>query len=85
MVIQLGHEPDVAKRIRRQQGEKIKQVRKLRDIDRAGLAELVGVTLSAVTQWENGDTSPRQHHQVALCKALDVPHSVLFGLDAVAA
>jgi transcriptional regulator with XRE-family HTH domain len=85
MVIQLGHEPDPAKRIRKRQGSTIKQVRKLREYDRAELAEKVGVTLSAVTQWENGTTTPRQHHQLALARVLDVPHAMLFGLDIEAA
>lgn len=84
MVIRIGQEPDPARRIRKAQGDKIKQARKLHDFSRADLAEKVGVTLGAVSQWENGVTSPRQHHQVALCRALQVPHSLLFGLDAAA-
>ena len=85
MVIRMGQEADPAKRIRQRQGASIKQVRLLRDIDRATLAATVGVTVSALTQWENGVTAPRQLHQVAIALALNVPHAVLFNLDGLAA
>ena len=85
MVMQYGHEPDPAKRIRRRQGEVIRKARTLRGITRQDLAETLGVTVGAISQWENGTTSPRQHHQVAVARALDVPWSMIFGLDAEAA
>lgn len=85
VVLTFGHEPDPAKRIRQRQANLIRKTRLLRDISRAELAETLGVTVGAVSQWENGTTSPRQHVQVALAKTLDVPWSMIFGLDAEAA
>lgn len=81
MVIQLGHEPDPAKRIRKAQGKKLRQARKLKQISRQELADALKVTVGAVSQWENGTTSPRQHHQLAIAKHLDIPWSFIFGLD----
>lgn len=38
------------------------------------------VSQQAVAQWENGETAPRWHHQVAIARALGVPHRVLFAI-----
>lgn len=81
MVITLGREPDLARRIRQHQGRIIRETRKLRDLSRGELAETMGVTIGAVSQWENGTTTPRQHIQAQLAKALDVPWSMIFSLD----
>ena len=85
MVIKYGSEPDPARRIRIRQGENIRKARVLRGMTPAELAEAVGVTVSAISQWETGRYSPRQHHQLAICRALDVAHSFVFGLDVVPA
>lgn len=84
MVVKMGSEKDLRKRIRLSQGGKIRQARKLRDLTARQLGDLVGVTEGAVLQWERGRTTPRQHHQALLAKKLDVPWSFLFGLDEVA-
>jgi transcriptional regulator with XRE-family HTH domain len=70
--------------IRRRQGVAIKKVRLLRGMAIAELAERVGVTPSAVSHWENGRWSPRQAQQVKIARALEVPWSTLFDLDAEA-
>lgn len=85
MVIQYGREPNPEKRIKVSQGRKIKQARTTRQMSIAELAGSVGVTPGAISQWETGRHSPRQHHQLALARALDVPHAFLFGLDNEAA
>lgn len=85
MVKQIGIEPDPAKRIRRRQGRTIREVRELRSMSIDDLAERVGVSPGAVSHWENGRFSPRQHHQTSLARALQVPWSTLFGLDGEAA
>ena len=84
MVIRAGHEQDVAKRIRQRQGAAIRQVRTMRGISIRDFAAAVGVTDGAVSQWETGRFAPRQEMQVRIARALDVPWSVLFGLDAEA-
>jgi DNA-binding transcriptional regulator YiaG len=71
-----------AERIRRSQGDKIRSQRKLLKMSQDVFAAEVGVTAAAVSEWENGKSSPRPHLQVAIAKALHMPWSTLFGLDA---
>jgi transcriptional regulator with XRE-family HTH domain len=82
MVIQIGHEPDPAKRIRQRQGATIRKIRKMRGLSIQALAEGVDVSPGAVSQWETGRYTPRQDVQVRIAKTLDVPWSMVFGLDA---
>jgi transcriptional regulator with XRE-family HTH domain len=77
----IGTEPDPRKRIRLKQGRSIRQVRELRQMTIEGLAERVGVSAGAISHWETGRYSPRNHHQVAIAQALDVPWSTIFALD----
>jgi len=90
MVITVGHESDPARRLRQRQGAQIRQVRHFRNLTLRQLAERmsqqegISVTSAAVSEWERGVSTPRQHMQVALCKALDTPWSPIFGLDAEA-
>lgn len=84
MVIQMGRISDPAKRLRRAQGIKIRRARKMRGLTIAAVAERMSITPGAISQWENGRTSPKQHHQIELAKALDVEWSALFGLDEAA-
>lgn len=81
MVKQFGIDPDPQKRIRRRQGKAIRETREMLGMSPTELAESVGVTPGAISQWENGRTSPRQHHQIAVAQTLNVPWSLLFGLD----
>lgn len=81
MVRTIGTEKDPAKRIRHRQGKAIRQVREMRGMTIEDLAQAVGVTDGAISQWETGRFTPRQKHQVAVARALDVPWSTLFGLD----
>lgn len=85
MVIKLGTEPDPAKRIRQRQGASIRKTRELRDLSICEFAEAVGKTAGAVSQWETGRYTPRLVVQVRIAKVLDVPWSMLFGLDSEAA
>jgi transcriptional regulator with XRE-family HTH domain len=81
MVIKVGVEPDVAKRIRGKQGALIRKVRELRGLTIEEFATQVNVSPGAVSQWETGRFTPRQHLQVEIAKALDVPWVMIFGLD----
>lgn len=81
-VTQIGTEPDPAVRLRQSWGTKISDVRKLRGLTRAELAVIVDVSEAAVGQWERGETAPRPHIQAAIARALDVPHAVLFPMEA---
>jgi transcriptional regulator with XRE-family HTH domain len=81
MVLRVGHEPDRAKRIRQRQGNTIRQVRQMRGMSIAEFADNVGVSPGAVSHWETGKITPRQHHQVRIAQVLDTPWGVLFSLD----
>lgn len=67
--------------IRQRQGNKIRQFRGFRELTQEALAERIGVTKAAVSDWERGASTPRQHLQVALAAVLNVPWSSIFGLD----
>ena len=81
MVKTFGTEADAVKRIRTRQGKTLREVRTLRQLSLSDVAEAVGVSVGAVSHWENGRWSPQQHHQVAIAKTLGVPWSTIFGLD----
>lgn len=85
MVIQLGAETDPRRRILIRQGSLIRKTRQLRALSIAEFAELLGVTDGAVSQWETGRFGPRTQMQIKIARTLDVPHSMLFGLDAESA
>lgn len=85
MLTTLGTDPDPGRRIRTRQGNAIRSTRKLRGLKVDELAESIGVSAGAIRHWETGRFSPKQAHQVAIARALDVPWVVLFGLDGEAA
>lgn len=67
--------------IRQRQGHTIRKFRTFKKLSQEHLAGTLGVTKAAVSSWERGESSPRQHLQVELAKALEVPWSSIFGLD----
>lgn len=81
-MIQIGNDPDPVRRRRVRQGSTIRKVRRMREMSRTQLAKECGVTVGAVSQWECGRFTPRQEMQVRIARALDVPWSTIFGLDA---
>jgi transcriptional regulator with XRE-family HTH domain len=81
-MLQVGHHPDPGVRRRKRQGDLIRKVRKMRELSIDDLAEACGVTPGAVSQWETGRFTPRQEMQVRIARALDVPWSTIFALDA---
>lgn len=88
MVIAVGHEPNPTQRLRTKQGKRIRELRGYRRLTLAALAarmceqEGVTITPAAISEWERGVSTPRQHHQIALAKALDTTWSSLFSLEA---
>jgi transcriptional regulator with XRE-family HTH domain len=86
-MISLGHEPNPAKRIRLAQGSKLRALREFRGWTLRVLAEKmseqegISVTSAAISEWERGVSTPRQHMQVAVARALDTPWASVFSLD----
>jgi DNA-binding XRE family transcriptional regulator len=74
-----------AEGLRLRQGAKLRDLRKFRQLSQSQLAAAVGVTKAAVSEWEAGKSTPRQHHQVLIARSLNTPWSALFGLDGEAA
>lgn len=82
VIPQVGIETDPSKRLKTRWGSNIASARELRSMSRAALSEAVGVSDAAVGMWERGETAPRWHHQLAIAQALQVPHAVLFAVEA---
>ena len=57
--------------------ERITQARELADLSKSDLAEALGVSPAAVTQWESGVKHPSTGHVVHLARALNVPMPLL--------
>ena len=60
-------------------GNKIKQLRKRRDLTQEQLAEYLNVSVSAVSQWESGKTLPDISLILPLANFFDVTTDTLFG------
>lgn len=50
--------------------KKLKRLRKLHGISQCKLAEAIGVTQSAVSQWEIGDARPTVENLISISKFL---------------
>ncbi|RYD35513.1 MAG: ImmA/IrrE family metallo-endopeptidase [Verrucomicrobiaceae bacterium] len=53
--------------------ERITQVRELRGLTKSALADHLGVSPGAITQWENGSKRPDMSHTVRMARLLAVP------------
>ena len=62
-------------------GKRIKQAREMKGLTQENLAELVGVSRTAITRWEGGDIVPTVEHLIALCKVLDVDAGFFLDTD----
>ncbi|MBQ3708530.1 MAG: helix-turn-helix transcriptional regulator [Clostridia bacterium] len=62
-------------------GTTIRAARRSKDMTQEDLASLLGVTLSAVSQWEQGKTMPDIALVPGLCSALSLSADTLFGID----
>ncbi len=62
-------------------GAKIKQYRNKKGLTQEALAEYLGVTVSAVSQWESGRTMPDLSLFPPLCVVLGVTSDELLGID----
>ena len=62
-------------------GERIKKLRRAADMTQEGLAEYLGVSVSAVSQWENGRIMPDLLQIPVLANMFDVTTDYLLGVD----
>ena len=62
-------------------GSTIKRLRREKDITQEQLAEYLGITSRAVSQWECDRTAPDISQIPALCHVLDVSSDTLLGID----
>lgn len=62
-------------------GTKIKDLRRSRDMTQEQLAEYMNVSVSAVSQWELGKTTPDITLVPVLCRLFRVSADELFGID----
>ncbi|MBE5808708.1 MAG: helix-turn-helix domain-containing protein [Clostridiales bacterium] len=61
-------------------GGRIRALRVMRGMNQPQLAEKLGVTKNAVTNWESGHSNPSIDNIARLCEALDVSADALFAL-----
>ncbi len=64
-------------------GTTIKQLRRGRDLTQEELAEILGVSAKAVSQWENDRTAPDLSQIPAICTYFDISADTLLGIDTV--
>ncbi|MBQ7375624.1 MAG: helix-turn-helix transcriptional regulator, partial [Clostridia bacterium] len=62
-------------------GSTIKRLRREKDITQEQLAEYLGITSRAISQWECDRTSPDISQLPAICHIFDVSSDVLLGID----
>ena len=62
-------------------GKRIKQARIRAGITQENVAEIVGVSRTAVTRWEQGEIEPRLDHLAALAGLFGVTADHLLGLE----
>lgn len=62
-------------------GERLRQLRKQKNLTQKQLAELVGVTNSIISFYEVGDRMPSPEMIVKLAKALNVSTDYLLGMN----
>ncbi|MBQ8498054.1 MAG: helix-turn-helix transcriptional regulator [Clostridia bacterium] len=61
-------------------GQRLKKHRKQKDFTQMELAEAIGVSMQAVSKWENDIGMPDISQIVPLCKELDISSDVLLGI-----
>ena len=62
-------------------GTNIKKLRRERDITQEQLAEYLNISVSAISQWESGKTTPDISLLAPLANIFDVTSDVLLGID----
>jgi len=62
-------------------GNRIKKAHKQKGLTQEQLAEVIGVSRSAISKWESGDMEPTIDNLAGLARVLNVSADHLLGLD----
>lgn len=64
-------------------GQLIRKYREMSDISRVKLCEMVDISNSQLSKWENGGAEPRLHSMIRICEVLNIPlEELLFNVKA---
>ena len=61
-------------------GEEIKKQREKRGWSQQKLGEKLGVSYATIQQWEKGQTAPKRTRLAQVCRLLDIPPEVAYGV-----
>lgn len=64
-------------------GERIKHLRKSKNLTQEHFAEIIGVSRTAVAKWENGYAEPTLQNIVRISEIFDVSSDYLLGISVV--
>ncbi|MFC1480190.1 helix-turn-helix domain-containing protein [Candidatus Omnitrophota bacterium] len=59
-------------------GDKLKQLRKEKGLTIAALAEMLGVSVGIISEWEHGRKEPRHSNREKLCELYEITEAELF-------
>ena len=62
-------------------GNRIRQAREQAGLTQDKLADLIGVSRTAIARWENGDIEPKLKNLISLAKQLHVSTDFLLGIE----
>lgn len=65
----------------RELGNRIRKARENCGCSQERLAEYVGVSRTAVSRWENGDSEPKLRHLVGIAELFSVSSDALLGIE----
>ena len=64
-------------------GNRIRAAREQEGLTQDKLADLIGVSRTAIARWENGDIEPKLKNLITLSKVLHVSTDYLLGLEEI--
>ena len=62
-------------------GENIKRLRKAKNVTQEQIAEVLGISVTAVSKWERNEAQPELSKIVALCELFEVDANELLGYE----
>jgi transcriptional regulator with XRE-family HTH domain len=71
-------------KIKRKQGEVLKEIRKRKDLTQTQLGKMLGVRYNTISGWETGEHKIPTNRLNEICNILNIPPSYLLGEEPVA-